>query len=211
MKLLVRPFPPRSVSARRCRRGRVPASSRRRPPAPARRFLPSRRRPGGFTIKNINPQAADTTPDFQVGNAKAKPFQPGKWLAVEVEFSAPPPGAPELQFKYYVLIGGQLLTGQVTHVNVPPGQTLYSIMYVAPRSLAQLLKGQPFTVNSVANAEVQILKPGVGAPVATKQLKPGPPLSGSSLPQVAGLLLNKNETPYAPLYYDRYEAIKAGK
>ena len=166
--------------------------------------------PGGFVIKNITPQD-NTTPDFQVSNVKAKPFQPGKWLEVEVEFSAPPPGAPELQFKYFVLIGGQLLTGEVTHVNVLPGQSLFSVMYVAPRSLIQILKGQPFTVSSVVNAEVQILKPGVGAPLASKQLKPGPPLSGSNLPQVAGLLLKKNETPFAPLFYDRYEAIKATK
>ncbi len=175
-------------------------------PAPAARA----QGPGGFVVKNITP-TDNTTPDFQVQNAKSKQFQPGKWLEIEVEFSAPPPGAPELQFKYFVLLGGQLLTGEVTHVNVLPGQTLYSVMYVAPRSIIQLLKGQPLTVNSVANAEVQILKPGVGAPLAVKQLKPGPPLDKSSLPQVAGLLLNKNETPYAPLYYDRYEAIKATK
>lgn len=166
--------------------------------------------PGGFVIKNITP-IDDTTPDFSVQNAKVKPFQPGKWLEIEVEFSAPPPGAPELQFKYFVLIGGQLLTGEVTHVNVLPGQTLYSIMYAAPRTVIQILKGQPLTVSAVANVEVQILKPGVGAPLAVKQLKPGPLLDKSSLPQVAGLLLNKNETPYAPLYYDRYEAIKASK
>lgn len=164
----------------------------------------------GFFIKNITP-ADDTSPDFQVQNAKSRQFQPGKWLTLEVEFSAPPPGAPELQFKYYVLIAGQLLTGEVTHVNVLPGQTLFSVMYVAPRSLIQILKGQPFVASSVMNAEVQIMKPGVGAPLATKQLKPGPLLSASSLPQVPGLLLNKTETPYAPLYYDRYEAVKASK
>jgi hypothetical protein len=28
------------------------------------------------------------------------------------------------------------------------------------------------------------------------------------VPQVAGFLLNKNETPFAPLYWDRYEQIK---
>ena len=28
------------------------------------------------------------------------------------------------------------------------------------------------------------------------------------MPQVAGLVLNKNETPFAPLYWDRYEQIK---
>ena len=27
-------------------------------------------------------------------------------------------------------------------------------------------------------------------------------------PKLTGLILNKNETPFAPLYFDRYEAIK---
>jgi hypothetical protein len=30
----------------------------------------------------------------------------------------------------------------------------------------------------------------------------------SGLPAVAGFTLNKNETPFAPLYWDRYEQIK---
>jgi hypothetical protein len=29
-----------------------------------------------------------------------------------------------------------------------------------------------------------------------------------SLPSIAGLVLNKNETPFAPLYWDRYAQIK---
>ena len=30
-----------------------------------------------------------------------------------------------------------------------------------------------------------------------------------NLPQVTGMVLNKTQTPFAPLYWDRYEAIKA--
>ena len=30
----------------------------------------------------------------------------------------------------------------------------------------------------------------------------------AGLPAVTGLVLNKNETPFAPLYWDRYEQIK---
>jgi hypothetical protein len=30
----------------------------------------------------------------------------------------------------------------------------------------------------------------------------------TSMPQVTGMVLNKNETPFAPLYWDRYEQIK---
>jgi len=32
-----------------------------------------------------------------------------------------------------------------------------------------------------------------------------------NLPHLAGLVLNKMETPFAPLYFDRYEAIKMSK
>ena len=35
------------------------------------------------------------------------------------------------------------------------------------------------------------------------------PTNIPNLPHMTGLVLNKNETPFAPLYYDRYEAIKA--
>lgn len=163
---------------------------------------------GGFVIRSVTPSVL-TTPEFQVSNTEAKRFIPGKWLDVEVEFSAPPPGAQELTFKYYVLINNTLLTGEVTHINILPGQSLFSIMYVAPRTVTQLLKGQPLTSNSVQNVEVQILRPGVGAPLAVKQLRPGPSLAASNFQQVPGLMLNKNDTPYAPLYWDRYEAIKA--
>jgi hypothetical protein len=29
-----------------------------------------------------------------------------------------------------------------------------------------------------------------------------------NLPTSSGIVLNKDETPFAPLYYDRYEALK---
>ena len=42
-----------------------------------------------------------------------------------------------------------------------------------------------------------------------KQVLPAQQPSGTAtLQQVPGLLLNKNETPFAPLYWDRYEQIK---
>jgi hypothetical protein len=32
-----------------------------------------------------------------------------------------------------------------------------------------------------------------------------------NLPQVPGMVLKKTETPFAPLYWDRYEAIKPSR
>ena len=58
------------------------------------------------------------------------------------------------------------------------------------------------------NIAVQIVRPGVSQPLAEKQLKPGPPFY-TTLQQVPGLVLNKSQTPFAFLYWDRYEAIKS--
>ncbi len=100
-----------------------------------------------------------------------------------------------------------MLTGEVTHVDVPAGQSLFSVMYVAPRTLATYLKGQPLNNATVQNIAVQILRPGITQPLAEKQLKPGQPFY-TTLQQIPGLVLNKSQTPFASLYWDRYEAIK---
>ncbi len=118
----------------------------------------------------------------------------------------------ELTFRYFVLLANnKLLTGEVTHVDVVGGQELFSVMYVAPRSLALLLGNRAFNSADITNIEIQMLKPGVGAPLAVRMFKPGQPLSTSTFQQIPGLLLNKSQTPFAPLYWDRYEAIKAAR
>jgi hypothetical protein len=47
-----------------------------------------------------------------------------------------------------------------------------------------------------------------GAVKDEANLTRGPAKWYSALPQSPGLLLNKNETPFAPLYWDRYEQVK---
>jgi hypothetical protein len=58
----------------------------------------------------------------------------------------------------------------------------------------------------VQNIAVQIAQQG--AVKDELSLTRAPPRWYASLPQLAGFLLNKNETPFAPLYWDRYEQIK---
>jgi hypothetical protein len=65
---------------------------------------------------------------------------------------------------------------------------------------------RPVTSTSIQNIAVQIVQQG--AVKAEMSLERGQPQWFTSLPQVAGLVLNKNETPFAPLYWDRYEQIK---
>lgn len=129
-----------------------------------------------------------------------------RWLEVEVEFSAAPEFTDEATFKYFILINGQLLIGEVTHVNILGGKELRSVMYVPPRALAHLMGTRPLTANAIENVAVQVLQQG--AVKDEQSLARARPQWFSALPQLTGFVLNKNETPFAPLYWDRYAQIK---
>jgi hypothetical protein len=163
--------------------------------------------PGSVAIKAIN-VSTPSTPEFATLNneTQSKRYTLGKWLEVEVEFACVVP-AKEITFHYNILLANTLLVGDVTHVDIVPGQSLFSVMYVAPRALQSLLRGQPLTPNSVQNIDVQILRPGVSAPLADRMLRQGGAFY-NTMQQVTGMVLNKNQTPFANLWWDRYEPIK---
>lgn len=150
-----------------------------------------------------------TTPQFAfAGNAQHPPAgEPDRWLEVEVEFAAGPEFTQELTLKYFILVNGTLMTGEVTHVAVLAGREHRSVMYVAPRTLVRLAGNRPMTLSSVQNITVQIVEKGT----VIDELSLGRAAAQwySALPAVSGLVLNKNETPFAPLYWDRYDQIKS--
>jgi hypothetical protein len=148
-----------------------------------------------------------TPPEFTyTGAQQYAANQRERWLEVEVEFAAAPEFTDELTLKYFVLVNGKLLTGEVTHVNVPAGRENRSVMYVSPRALARVLGNRALTPNSVQNIAVQIVQQAsVKSELSQDRAQPQ---WFASMPAVAGAVLNKNETPFAPLYWDRYEQIK---
>ncbi len=147
-----------------------------------------------------------TTPQFSYSGAEQQRDTHDRWLRVEVQFSATPDFTDELIFKYYIAIAGKVLTGEVTHVHILAGRELYSVMYVSPHALAHFLQNRPPNTNSVENVAVQILQKG--------EVKDELSLVRSrvdwynSLPMFPGFVLNKNETPFAPLFWDHYEQIR---
>jgi hypothetical protein len=149
-----------------------------------------------------------TPPEYTYTGAQQYPVnQRDRWLEVEVEFAAAPEFTDELTLKYFILVSGKLLTGEVTHVNVPAGRENRSVMYVSPRALARVLGNRALTPNSVQNIAVQIVQQGtVKSELSQDRAQPQ---WFASMPAVAGSVLNKNETPFAPLYWDRYEQIKS--
>jgi len=162
-------------------------------------------RAADFQIARINRDLI-TTPDYTYNGAEQPRSPRERWLRVEVQFSSTPDFTDELTLKYYVLMNGKVLTGEVTHVNVLAGREHYSVIYLPPHAMAYVMQNRPASTASVENVAVQILQKGeVKDELSLNRARPA---WFTSLPAVSGLLLNKNETPFAPLFWDRYEQIK---
>jgi hypothetical protein len=162
------------------------------------------RAPGGreFQITKITRNLIPT-PDYGIGAYRGGTNN--KWLEVEVEFNAAPGWTDELTLKYYVLFSGRLLTGEVTHVNILGGPNR-SVMYVAPVALVRFGGNRTLLPNAFQNIAVQIVQSGTVKDELSLTHTPGQWFA--ALSPVSGFVLNKNETPFAPLYWDRYAQIK---
>lgn len=158
-----------------------------------------------YQIKKVQPSVI-RTPIFQFAGDTRRTGQSQQWLEVEVSFESNVEITDELQFKYYVLVGGKCLTGEVTHINILRGRDLASVMYVSPHTLAKVLNNKPLTGVSIENAAVQILSKG--QLLAERSFKEAGAQWWQKMEQAPGLMFNKNETPFSPLYWDRYEEIK---
>jgi hypothetical protein len=176
---------------------------------------------GGFTISKIEP-AIVTTPAISYSGASLKSSHPKNWMEIEVSFGwqpSPPPAekyADDIVLDYYVLLAnksaatpqGTLLTGQVTHMSVPAMQNdLKSVMYVSPRAMERFFAGKIPSSAASAIVDIGITISRQGQIVAQKSLK-SPGAWWPQYQKTSGFLLNKNETPFASLNTDYYEAVK---
>jgi hypothetical protein len=175
--------------------------------------LPGLGAPGAtdFVVKKVDVDNP-TSPDFQVAGAPGVRWTPQKWVRMEVTFDAVPDLTDELQFNYYVLIADRLLVGHVNHVNITKGTGLHSVMYLSPKSIVRIMQKKQVNMTTlpIAQVTVTISKPGVAAPLAAGNYKPGGHGEWwNTMKQEEGFLANKSETPFAPLNWDYYEAVKA--
>jgi hypothetical protein len=161
-----------------------------------------------YTIRKISP-AAITTAEYSFNFGPQHPQgHAQQWLEVEVNFESNVDWTDELTVKYYILLAGQCLTGEVTHIDIPRGRDLYSVMYVSPRTISRILNGQQLTSLDIQDVGIQLVSKG--QVLTTKSFKTqGDTQWWQNQQQVTGKVLNKNETPFAPLIWDRYEQIKA--
>ena len=114
-----------------------------------------------YDIKKVAPAVINSPViNFTLGPqvAQGKALQ---WLQVEtLAFESNVDWTDELTFKYYILLAGQCLTGEVTHIDIPKARDLYSVMYVSPRTIAKILNGHQLSPLDIQDVGVQILKQG---------------------------------------------------
>jgi len=160
-------------------------------------------RAGDVKIDKITPSLVKT-PEYNITGGQAKRFKTAEWLEVEVEFTTIPEIIDELTFNYKIMINRQLLVGDVTHIEIPKGREHYSVAYVAPRGLESVNKGKStFNMAAVEGIWIEVSKQG--QVIAKDQTAK---IALPNLPTVQGRVLSKSQTPFALLYWDRYEALK---
>jgi hypothetical protein len=183
-------------------------------------------------IKKIDPAFVES-PQITAGTyRKARQGQATPWLEIDVAFdhgdaNAPGPKvADELTVHYYILLDNAsvkeaspdgkptILTGSVTHADIPYGRGLHTAVFVSPQTLLRYFNGKVPTVPTQAIKDVGVTisdKSGVVAQDAWKS-KPNQGQTWWSelapYTQVTGRVMDKNQTPFAALAWDYYQPPK---
>lgn len=158
-----------------------------------------------FEIKNIRQQQVDA-PNYggnsDLGGRPSTLWR--KWLKIEVQFESKPDWSDDVQVKYYVLIGKgedrRLLVGEVTHINVARGSQHYSAMFMQPNTLKRYGAGQ------IEQVTIRLFHKG--ALVSTMSEPAARDGWWDRFQPVPGYLLPPQDTPWAPVADERFEAIK---
>ena len=161
--------------------------------------------PGSVKLGKVQP-AVVKTPEFNLTSGPTKRSKNADWLEVEVEYETKV-DIDELTFKYTIQIEGKLLDGEVTYVAVAKDKEHFAVMYVSPKAIKQITNGKALTAGSIENVWVDVLRQGQKLD-QTAQFRPGAP---KNVAHVTGFVLRKDQTPFAPLFYDRYEEIKPAR
>ncbi|MFN0128762.1 MAG: Amuc_1102 family pilus-like protein [Verrucomicrobiales bacterium] len=172
---------------------------------------------------------AQQTPDLKGTGVKEKRWKPKDWLEFEVPFIASPPNSLRstftsfdvLNFKYYLYLDNpddkkkRILTADLNHVNVPINEPLASVVYLSPSAVLRLTGVPRIVPNDVKNWAVEVSYNGkVVGFISSSGKSPTDPKatwwkSPNAPPTEAGVLKNKTETPFAPLWGDYHAEVQS--
>jgi hypothetical protein len=170
-------------------------------------------------------------PDFEdivspdLGGSK-NGFKPKEWLEIEakikVDMSPLPRSktADRILVKWYVAVENPdkqgtylLLTKDITHVNIPLGEDVFSSVYLSPSSVRRLTGGDRAGKSLVYAVGYEVLVNGVKVAAETSNLKVDWWNSASDKISRSETvpLLDKSESAFAHMWWDRYAEISKEK
>jgi hypothetical protein len=185
----------------------------------------------GFSIGSAFGQSAkvvgekpsfDDLPSPEFSGGKQKAFKPKDWLEIETKLKislSPEPKSKtceKLTVKWYIAVKNPekagsmlLLTKDIEHVNAPLDEDIFCSVYLSPASIKRLTGSDKGGKNAVSAVGYEVLINGEKVATETDKFKAGwwnaasDKISRSeSVP-----LLNKSETPFSTMWWDRYAEV----
>ncbi|MDP0490954.1 MAG: hypothetical protein Q7Q71_07895 [Verrucomicrobiota bacterium JB023] len=178
---------------------------------------------GGLAAQQVKVDVDDPvfedldSPEFNgAGSIGKKKWDPKQWLEAEVKIRIQARPEPkdgyldELRVKWYVAVenpagkGYFLLEKEITYVNIPVDEDVFSSVYLSPSSIQRLTGNERASKNDVWGVAGEVMFNGESVATFNSQSRDkwweSPQLSRTNkFP-----LLSKKETPFASLWYDRY-------
>jgi len=160
-----------------------------------------------FAIKNILTQPVESPTyggNADLGGRPATLWR--NWLKIEVQFESRPAWADDVQIQYYVLAGQgegrKVFVGDVTHINVAKGSQHFSAMFMQPNTLKR------YGINQIDQITVRLFD-NKKKLVSTMSVPPNAREGWwDRFTPTPGYLLPPQDTPWAPIADQRFEAVK---
>jgi hypothetical protein len=170
--------------------------------------------------------AFDDLPSPEFAGGKQKVFKPKDWLELEAKLRISMSPAPlsktceRLTVKWYVAVKNPekpgsmlLLTKDVEHVNAPLDEDVYCSVYLSPASIKRLTGFDRAGKSSVEAVGYEVLINGERLLQETSKFKPGWWSAASDKISRSDTvpLLNKSETPFAAMWWDRFIEVSPSR
>jgi hypothetical protein len=158
----------------------------------------------------------------EVNSGESKSWKPLDWLEIEAEVTIPAQNREQkaygfidkIEVEWYLAIQEKLtkktvlITKRVTHINVPVDDAFFVSAYLSPTTVKRLTGSDTASSNMVAAAGVVVRSNGEPVAQKAEKEKEGWWNAGSLSRTEKYPLLNKDETPFRMLWWDRYAEIE---
>ncbi|MDZ4403855.1 Amuc_1102 family pilus-like protein [Prosthecobacter sp.] len=165
------------------------------------------------------------TPQFTASNVKEKRWRPKNWIEVDVEFDIKVPvdaggrngSYSAMQLNVYLALQHmtkdgkrEVITGTLDLLNIPAGETCHALAYVSPATMRSIfLKDNVTASTDIQGWGVEFIAEGKRIAGDSSVGKSPWWEKTENFAMLQGSLLNKLQTPFAPLWGDYDVPVKA--